>query len=531
MLQFNDGTWEHRAFWGEDLVPFGAGDAANHKPMGGLPAAGQWVRLEVDAATVGLAPGAVLNGWAFTQYGGTCYWDHAGVVTRTPQAGASFDSQLAWEALQRSLAGPQLPQPVLDALGVADAQRTDAHRRALRDYFVENVYSGSRATFDPLHAEVAALAQQRAEAEAAIPTTMVMADMPQPRETFVLVRGQYDRRGDPVQPGVPAVLPPLSADAPLNRLGLARWLVDPAHPLTARVTVNRLWQQFFGRGIVKTAEDFGSQGEWPTHPHLLDWLAVEFVEGGWDVKHLVKLIVMSATYQQSSAVTPELLARDAENVLLARGPRFRMDAEVVRDTALAASGLLIEELGGPSVKPYQPEGIWEAVGFVGSNTREYQRQAGEALYRRSLYTFWKRTAPPPSMLTFDAPSRETCVARRARTNTPLQALALLNDEQYVEAARHLAQRLIVSGGATPQDRLAHGFRLCTARQPSERELAILTDQLQQHLAHYQGDAEAATRLLSVGESPRDAVLDPAEHAAYTMVANVLLNLDETITKE
>jgi hypothetical protein len=313
-------------------------------------------------------------------------------------------------------------------------------------------------------------------------------------------------------------------------LGFARWLVSPEHPLTARVTVNRYWQHYFGTGIVKTAGDFGSQGEWPTHPQLLDWLATEFMGSGWNVKHMQKLIVMSNTYRQSSAATPEAIARDPENRLLARGPRFRLDAEAIRDTALFVSGLLVERLGGPSVKPYQPPGIWEAVGYTDSNTAHFKQDHGEALYRRSMYTFWKRTAPPPSMQAFDAPSREKCVVRRSRTNTPLAALVLLNDTQFVEAARHLAARIMTEGGESVEERAAFAFRLATARRPDADELRVLTDQYQKHLAHYRAAPEAAKKLIAVGESKRDESLEPAEQAAWTMIANLILNLDETITK-
>ena len=358
-----------------------------------------------------------------------------------------------------------------------------------------------------------------------------MGDMPTERETFVLIRGEYNKPGDKVTRGTPQALPPMPAGVPNNRLGLAQWLVAPSHPLTARVTVNRFWQQLFGRGIVKTAEDFGSQGDFPAHPELLDWLALDFQENGWNVKRLMKQMLLSATYRQSSKVSAELAERDPENVLLARGPRFRMDAELVRDNALAIAGLLSPKIGGKSVKPYQPEGVWEAVAFVGSNTNSYKRDDGEALYRRSMYTFWKRTSPPPSLMAFDAPSRENCVARRARTNTPLQALVLMNDEQYVEAARQLAQRMLKEGGSQPPDRLRYGFRLTTARDPNERELAVLTAQLASHFDHFQANVEDAKKLLTIGSTPRDESLAPAEHASYTLIGNLLLNLDETMTKE
>jgi len=531
MLQFNDGQWNHRAYWGEDTITFGAGDVPEHRSMGPLPPAGQWVRLEVDAAHVGLPAGAELNGWAFTQFGGTVYWDHAGSVTKTQQGTPLFESQVAWEASDRSLEKSAVPQPVRDAIKVDLDKRTPEQSKLIRDHFVQLVHPRTRVNFEPLQKQLDEMTRLRNDTDAAIPVTMIMADLPTPRDTFVLKRGEYTMPGEKVEANVPAVFPPLPADAPRNRLGLARWLVDPSHPLTARVTVNRYWQQYFGVGIVKTAEDFGLQGQWPSHLELIDWLAVEFVESGWNIKAFQKLIVMSSTYRQSSKQTPELLQLDPNNELLARGPRFRLDAEVVRDSALAMSGLLTEQFGGKSVKPYQPDGIWESVSFVGSTTQNYKRDAGAALYRRSLYTFWKRTAPPPSLMAFDAPSRETCVARRSRTNTPLQALVLMNDEQYVEASRHLAARMLTQGGDNLESQLTLGFRTCTARTPTDHELSVLTRVHAAQLAHYQENPAEADKLLVIGESPKADVLNPVQHAAMTMMANLLLNLDEAITKE
>lgn len=531
MLQFNDGQWEHRAFWGEDLVPFGASGSPARLPMGGLPVQGQWVRLEVEAAKVGFKPGDVLQGWAFTQHDGTVYWDKAGIVTRTPQAGQLYDSLAAWETAERAQKTSVLPKDVRDAVVVDAAARNADQARLVRNYFLANLYAGSRAVIGPLQDQLAAAKKQIEDAENAVASTLVMADMEQARETFLLIRGAYDKRGDKVEAGVPGVLHPLPDGVPRNRMALARWLVDPKNPLTARVTINRVWQQYFGIGLVKTAEDFGAQSEWPSHPELLDWLATEFIGSGWNVKHLHRLIVTSAAYQQSSHVSSELAQRDPENRLLARGPRFRVDAEVVRDSVLYASGLLIERLGGRSVKPYQPDGVWEAVAFIGSNTREYKQEHGDALYRRSLYTFWKRTCPPPTLLAFDAPSRETCTVRRARTNTPLQALTLMNDVQYVEAARKLAERTIAEGGATPPERAAYAFRLLNARAPQPDELEALVKTYAAQLADYQLDQPAAQALLAVGESKRNEALDPVDLAAWTMVANLIINLDESITKE
>jgi Protein of unknown function (DUF1553)/Protein of unknown function (DUF1549)/Planctomycete cytochrome C len=531
MLQFNDGQWEHRGNWGDaNAIPFGALNTPAKRQMGELPKAGEWVRLEVSAADVGLKAGSMLNGWAFTQFGGTVYWDRAGVMTRTAPVQTEFNSQLAWEQSELPTPKKELPANIQAALKVERGTRNADQSKQLREYFLQNVNTGTRPAFAALQAKIADYEKQKRDIDAAIPATMISGDLPQPRETFLLIRGAYDKKGDKVERGVPAVLPPLPEGVPNDRLGLAKWLVAPNHPLTARVIVNRYWQQFFGTGIVKTAEDFGSQGTWPTHPELLDWLATEFIRTGWDVKAMHKLIVMSGTYRQSSKVTPERFAKDPDNLLLARGPRFRLDAEVIRDSVLAISGLLVEREGGKSVKPYQPEGIWEAVAFVGSNTREFKQDSGENLYRRSLYTFWKRTSPPPLMATFDAPSRENCTVRRPRTNTPLQALALMNDKQYVEAARKLAARMMTEGGATPAERLAFGFRLCTARPPTSREMDVLQRALKKQEEIFTANKPSAEQLLKYGDSPQTANLDPTEHAAWTMVANLLINLDETITK-
>jgi hypothetical protein len=330
--------------------------------------------------------------------------------------------------------------------------------------------------------------------------------------------------------GVPAALPALKPDGAANRLALARWLVDPKHPLTARVAVNRYWQRYFGTGLVKTAEDFGVQGEWPSHPELLDYLATEFVAGGWNVRQMQKRIVTSATYRQSAAATAAQRERDPENRLLARGPRLRLEAEEIRDTVLAVSGQLVEKVGGPSVYPYQPAGLWTELNNREGFSKEYPQGKGDDLYRRSMYTFWKRTVPPPVMQTFDAPSREVCVARRSRTNTPLQSLAMMYSPQSVEAARHLAARMLREGGETTPERIAWGVLAATAREPEPADAATLLALFEAQHAAFAKDRAAALKLLSVGDSPRDEKLDVAEHAALTTVARVILNLDETITK-
>jgi len=408
-------------------------------------------------------------------------------------------------------------------------KRSKDEAAGVRDYFLTHAAPDSLRT---VHAELKALRIQQQALQKQIPTTMVMSELKTPRDTFVLARGDYRNQTEKVQPGVPSMLPPLPADAPLNRLTLARWLVHPKHPLTSRVAVNRFWQMNFGTGIVKTQEDFGVQGEAPAHPELLDWLATEFIRTGWDVRAMQRLIVTSATYRQSSSVTAELLEKDPENRLLSRGPRVRLPAEMIRDTALAASGLLNGEIGGQSVLPYQPKGLWEEMAFgEGFSAQAYEQSHGKDLYRRGMYTLWKRTVPPASLSTFDAPDREKCTARRALTNTPLQALALMNDPTYVEASRALAQRTLLEGGKDERSRLAYAFRLATARMPSGRETGVLRDLLRTRLASFRQDRQGATKLLGVGESPRDKRLDPAELAAWTTVASVILNLDETVTKQ
>ena len=361
-----------------------------------------------------------------------------------------------------------------------------------------------------------------------IPTVMVMAESDPPRQTHLLTRGSYDLPGEKVGAGVPAVLGRIPEGYPNNRLGLARWLVDRSNPLTARVTVNRFWQGLFQTGLVKTPENFGSQGERPSNQELLDWLAVEFMDEGWNAKALLKTIVMSATYRQSSKVRPELLERDPDNLLLARGPRFRLPAEVIRDQALAVSGLLVEQIGGPSVKPYQPPGLWKELLF---RNMGYEPDEGDKLYRRSLYTFWRRTLAPPSMVNFDSTDREMCTVRQKITNTPLQALNLMNDVTFVEASRKMAERMMSEGGDTPKDRIAYGFELVTARMPEPDESEPLEALYRKFLGNFRADTDAAVQLLGQGSLPRDPSLDEAEVASYATVASLILNLDETVTKE
>jgi hypothetical protein len=431
-----------------------------------------------------------------------------------------------------------LPKATRQIVEKAAEKRSDADKMALRTYYRSEVSSELRAVGQ----ELAKLKEEQTQLEKAIPTVMVMAEMPQPRDTFVLMRGEYDKKGEKVSAKTPAVLPPLAEGLPANRLGLAQWVVSPEQPLTPRVTVNRFWQMFFGTGLVATPDDFGSQGAKPTHPELLDWLAFEFTHGSasnpnrvaWDVKAFIREIVTSATYRQTSAVTPDLLAKDPSNILLARGPRFRLQAEFIRDQALAVSRLLSDRIGGESVSPYQPAGLWEELMSREDGDRftaqKYTQSHGADLYRRTMYTFWKRTCPPPTLATFDAPDRETCTVRRARTNTPLQALVLLNDPTYIEASRKLAERILTEGGETADARIDFLFRLATARRPSDREHAILMALLRDQERKYREDVKAAEELLKVGESNRNSTLPKDQVAAWTTMASAVLNLDEAVTR-
>lgn len=425
--------------------------------------------------------------------------------------------------------------PVQTILSGISGKRTKEEDERLREYYLTQVATDELRR---KHSELKSLRTQKADLDKSILSTMVMMELGKPRDTYVLARGDYRNKTDKVSTAVPAVLPPLhlqkSAEEskPANRLDLANWLVDPNHPLTSRVAVNRYWQMLFGYGIVKTVEDFGVQGERPVHPELLDWLATEFVRSGWDTRAMLRLIVTSATYRQSSRVTPALFEKDPENRLLARGPRHRLQAELIRDNALAISGLLDNRIGGKSVKPYHPLGLWEEMAFGDGFTEQvYVQSKGADLYRRSLYTFWKRTVPPAQMSTFDAPDREKCVARRATTNTPLQALVLMNDPTYVEASRKLAEHALIEGGRDTNARISYAFRQATARKPTMAEIKVLRDLLNQQISRYRNDKKAAADFLKIGESVADTKLDSAELAAWTMVASAILNLDETITKE
>jgi hypothetical protein len=396
------------------------------------------------------------------------------------------------------------------------------------------LYKGWLTYLDPkyqtAHSAMGRLEKQESEIKTRGSVTHVMQERDEAAMAYVLFRGEYAQRKDKVTPSTPEALPAMPAAWPRNRLGFAKWLLLPEQPLTARVTVNRFWQEVFGTGIVRTTGDLGVSGEMPSNQALLDWMAVDFRESGWDVKRFFKLLVMSATYRQSAASTADKLARDPQNRLLSRGPRFRLDAEMIRDYALASSGLLVAKLGGPSVKPYQPDGVWESIAMDVSNTRIYKRDSGESLYRRSMYTFWKRQAPPAAMDIFNAPNRETCTVRRERSDTPLQALAALNDTQLVEAARNLAQRALKETCASEDERVNFMAERLLARRLRSEEQAIVRSSLHDLIAAYHQTPKEAEGLIAVGESKADSSLDKPMLAAYTMVANELMNLDEALNK-
>jgi cytochrome c553 len=532
-LAFIAGTATKRVIWG-DPKAFAADAAASAIVAGPLPLAGTYLRLEIDAADTGLAAGANYTGLRIAQSDGATWWDRAGVVCVSAEANKdpllSVDAweKAHWNETVRDAAN--IPQYVAARLRLPDYFQDEDDRRVLGDYFRDFVYGPLRGALEPESLAARRVLAGRVQLEQTLPLSLIARELPVPRPAHVLLRGQYDKLGEPVQPATPAFLPPLKASGPrASRLDLARWLVDGENPLVPRVIVNRFWQQVFGEGLVRTPGDFGTQGDPPTHLDLHNWLAAEFVESGWNVKALVRLLVTSRTYRQSSDVLPALLELDPANKLLARVSRVRLDGEVIRDQALALGGLLVPTIGGPPVRPYQPPGIWEPVAFPDSNTRSYVQDHGAALYRRSLYTFWKRTAPPPAFTTFDAPSRESFCTRRGRSDTPLQSLALMNDVQQFEAARAFAERLLARPGDEAA-RLAEGFRCVTARPPKPGERTLLADALAAQRDHFAKHPEAAREIPTNGESRSAFTGDPVELAAWTMVASLLLNLDETVTR-
>jgi len=534
MLQFHSGNWEQRAYWGENKITWGKEGTASRRRIGELPETGKWVRLEVDVAQVGFKPGANINGWAYTHFDGKAYWDKSGAEVTTDPVKDPALSWKSWKAQKENDRNKDLTDALRKRFKSKDPVKwSETEEKELRQHWLSKTYVGAEETLGPIKAEKTKLATEQETIRKNTAVTFIMADLPKPRQSHVMIRGQYNQPGEKVSRNVPSFLPSLPSKPKgrdYNRLDFANWLVDGRHPLTARVAVNRLWQQFFGVGIVKTSADFGTQGEIPVHPELLDWLAAQFVEDNWNIQRMIKRILTSHAYRQSSAVTPRLLEKDPDNRLLARGPRYRLDAEVLRDQALSLSGLMVSKVGGRGVMPYQPPNIWEPVGFASSNTRNYKQGKGEDLYRRSIYTFLKRTAPAPFMTSFDAPSREQSCTLRGRSNTPMQALQLMNDIQHVEAARNFAQRILKEAGSKDGERVQWAWRVASARQPVDDEVQILEKVLAGHRARFAKDMESAKKLIAYGESKADESLKPDELASWTLVANLLLNLDEVVNK-
>lgn len=505
MLQFHAGTerggWRHRAVWGSDQITYGrqTKSHAGYQRMGELPATGEWVRLTVEATSVGLKAGDVVNGTAFTQFAGTVYWD-----------------QVGWIEANR------LPSKVISALKTASADRSDEQSKLLRDTFLaqHSGYRKRQVAIDLATAELDA-------ASARITTTLITKSV-EPRPIRILRRGSWmDESGEIVEPAIPEFLGKLQTQTRPNRLDLAHWLCQDDNVLTSRTMVNRLWYLMFGRGICSSVDDLGGQGTYPSHPELLDYLAVEFVKSNWDIKHVLTLIVTSNAYRQSSSVSARRQTVDPYNDLFARQGRFRVSAEMIRDTSLYHSGLLVERIGGRSTRPYQPAGYFAQLNFP---KRTYQADTGESQYRRGVYTHWQRTFLHPMLKAFDAPSREECTAQRAQSNTPLQALALLNDPTFLEAARKFAERAIAEPDDSVKGRIEFLHRTAVSRSPDDFVMAELQSVYYQQRAYFKADAAAAEEFVSVGNSSRNEEIDVVELAAWTSVARVILNLSETTTR-
>ena len=534
-VQYND-SQNRRVVWG-DKSTIGVDQA--DADMGPVPIAGEWIRVSVPFESAGTKPGARLKSMVLIQNGGKVWVDDMRIIGTSDRTRDPLSSFQRWWEVSKcsSPAGIDGELRTLLVAGPSDSV-TAEQRSRLRRFWQQKVQRIVESPVAQLREAALIAVQEVANLNDTISGTFVFNDLPTPRDAFIMLRGQYDKPSDKVEPRVPTEFPPLRTadgqpfpvDQRANRLDLARWFLSEDNPLTTRVTVNRVWQQLFGVGLVKTSDDFGTRGDMPRNPELLDWLAVHFRESGWDMKQLYRLLLTSATFRQDSATSHDLYQHDPENRLLAHGPRLRLDGEQLRDNALAVSGLLNSTMGGRGVMPYQPPGIWEPVGYENSNTRFYMQDHGTDLYRRSLYCFLKRTAPPPFMTNFDGPNREQFCSRRERSNTPLQALQLMNDVQHFEAARALAERVLAEAGADTRSRLEFMYRIVLSRKPNDKEIRIMTEALTTQLKLFAADNDAAIKAIHVGESEPKKVAAGRATAAWTMIANLILNLDETVTR-
>ena len=543
MLQYYSASWMHRANWGDaDAIPYGTKGTSSKYLAGDLPEAGKWVRLEVDVEKIGITPGTTIGHFAFTQNGGTVFWDKAGLLTSADQSkmnaaikGDPLEEQsktsfAAWQKWIARKKYPGIERGLKGILQKKEDKRNKGEAKKVLDYYLENVHAPSRKIFGPLQAKLNPARQKRSALEKQIVRTMV-SETTTPRVMRILPRGNWlDESGEVVEPMIPVSLGKLDLTEKrrANRLDLAKWFASRENPLVSRVFVNRLWKLMFGRGLSRSLDDFGMQGTSPSHPELLDWLSVEFIESGWDIKHMLKVIALSHTYRQSSIVNEKLLLIDPYNDLLARQGRFRLDAEMVRDNALQVSGLLVDNVGGSSARPYQPTGYWMHLNFP---KRTYVSDTDDGQYRRGVYTYWCRTFLHPSLAAFDASTREECVVERVRSNTPQQALVLLNDPTYVEAARKFAERITKEGGQTVNSRIRFAYRHALAREPRPDEVSLLENLFQKHLKDYQADPEAAEKLLTVGLAKNDSNSGKPELAAWTSISRVVFNLHEFITRQ
>jgi hypothetical protein len=495
---------------------------------------GQWTQVVIPLSELGLKPGDQINSVTLSEEGGVVYWDNLALVGSVDPAADPSESFAVWRKAVGNSPPPDAPAELHKLFrDVAKQPLSEEEASQLRTFYLSVVARPVNTELASARGAWEAARIARITAEESAPGTFIFRDTPSPRDSFVMVRGQYDKPGEKVEPGIPAALPQIDLggqDRRLTRLDLANWLVSSENPLTARVTVNRFWQQVFGTGIVKTSYDFGAQGESPSHPELLDWLAAEFRDSGWNVKQFMKQLLMSDAFRRHAKLTAEVKAADPANRLYARGPRFRLDAEQVRDNALFVSGLMNPQMGGRGINPYQPPNLWEPVGYSDSNTRYYLQDHGADLYRRSLYVFLKRTAPPPFMTNFDGPNREQVCIVRDRSNTPLQALQLMNDVQHFEAARALAERILADAKASDDEKISTLYRIVLSRRPDPEELAAVTTALVTQRELYQADPSGAAQAIHIGESKPRGLAPHEETAAWTMIANLIMNLDETVTR-